>query len=56
MIIPFVAITCPLAFIAMGVWFDSLAPIEGLIDRFLFSKWPMASIGCAFGALAAAQA
>jgi hypothetical protein len=56
MIIPFVAIACPLAFVAMGYWFDTLAPIEGLIDRFLFSTWPMASIGCAFGALTAAAA
>ncbi len=46
-----VAISCPVAAFVIGRWFDRIGPIEGNIERFLFSTWPMACAGSVIGAI-----
>jgi hypothetical protein len=46
-----VAVLCPVVTFVIGRWFDRIGPIEGNIERFLYSTWPMVGAGSVIGVI-----
>jgi len=44
-----IAFVLPVVCAAIGLWFDGIGPIDGLVERFLFSTGPMTVVGCLLG-------